>query len=75
MDFLLALTDQFTLNGGFAFSDSETNQGDPLPFAPDTKISLAAAYEIPLASGASLRNECQLHLHGRKAVWKPRPNG
>lgn len=55
VDFLLALTDQFTLNGGFAFSDSETNQGAPLPFAPDTKISLAAAYEIPLASGASLR--------------------
>ncbi|MEM7432178.1 MAG: TonB-dependent receptor [Pseudomonadota bacterium] len=55
IDFILQPTDQLTLSGGAAFSDSESTVGDPLPFAPDTKYSVAAAYEWPLASGAHLR--------------------
>ena len=55
IDFILQPTDQLTLSGGVAISDSESAVGDPLPFAPDTKYSLAGAYEWPLAGGASLR--------------------
>ncbi|MEM7612570.1 MAG: TonB-dependent receptor, partial [Pseudomonadota bacterium] len=48
VDVLWAATDQLTLNGGIAISDSESkNDGDPLPFAPDTKYSLAASYDQP----------------------------
>ena len=54
-DFLWAATDNLTFNGGFAISDSESTVGDPLPFAPDTKVTLAGNYEIPLNSGASIR--------------------
>ena len=57
LDMIWAPTDQLTLNGGFAFSDSSAKvAGSPaLPFAPDTKISFAGNYEWPLASGASMR--------------------
>ena len=55
LDFLWQASDQLSMTGGFAFSDAEATTGDPLPFAPDTKITLGGAYEIPLASGASLR--------------------
>ncbi|MEM7613221.1 MAG: TonB-dependent receptor, partial [Pseudomonadota bacterium] len=54
-DVLWAATDQLTLNGGIAISDSESkNDGDPLPFAPDTKYSLAASYDQPLQNGARI---------------------
>ena len=55
IDFILQPTDELTLSGGIAISDSESTVGDPLPFAPDTKYSLAGAYEWPLAGGASFR--------------------
>ncbi len=55
IDFIVQPTDQLTLSGGLAISDSESTVGDPLPFAPDTKYSVAGAYEWPLAGGGSFR--------------------
>ena len=57
LDFIWAPTDNLTFNGGFAFSDSSAKiTGSPaLPFAPDTKISIASNYDLPLESGATVR--------------------
>ena len=52
VDALWGVTDNFSLIGGFAVSDAESTVGDPLPFAPDTKVSLAASYDIPLDNGS-----------------------
>ncbi|MCH9695308.1 MAG: TonB-dependent receptor [Gammaproteobacteria bacterium] len=57
LDFIWAASDQLTFSGGFAFSDSYAKiSGEPaLPFAPDTKITFAGLYEMPLSNGASIR--------------------
>ncbi len=56
LDFLLQPTDNLTLSGGIAVSDAESDPGgDPLPFAPDTKVSLGANWMIPLANGSAFR--------------------
>ena len=55
LDFMWYPIDNWQLSGGFAFSDSETdNEGDPLPFAPDSKYSLMSDYYWPLDNGASI---------------------
>ncbi|MEM7278259.1 MAG: TonB-dependent receptor, partial [Pseudomonadota bacterium] len=56
LDFLWAASENLTFSGGFAFSDSSAKvPGDPpLPFAPDTKVSLASTYEYPLSNGGYL---------------------
>ncbi len=51
-DFLWQATDYLSFTGGAAFSDSETTRGDPLPFAPDTKITAGGSWQIPLANGS-----------------------
>ena len=51
-DFLWQPTDTLSFAGGAAFSDAESTTGAPLPFAPDTKISTAFSWEIPLAGGS-----------------------
>ncbi|MEO1035520.1 MAG: TonB-dependent receptor [Pseudomonadota bacterium] len=55
-DFIWQVSDQFLLSGGFAFSNAETDTSDSfdLPFAPDTKYSLAGQYDIPLANGGTV---------------------
>lgn len=51
-DVLANVTDNLFVSGGVAVSDAKSaNGGDPIPFAPDLKYSLAAQYEIPLADG------------------------
>jgi iron complex outermembrane receptor protein len=55
LDFIWAASDQLTFSGGFALSEAESVVGgDPLPFAPDTKVTFAGMYEMPLANGASI---------------------
>lgn len=55
LDFIWAASDQLTFSGGFALSEAESVvSGDPLPFAPDTKVTFAGMYEMPLANGASI---------------------
>jgi len=54
LDFIWQVTDNFSLNGGFAFSEAETTLGDELPFAPDTKYTLMGNYDLPLSSGAKI---------------------
>ncbi len=54
IDFIWQPTDLFSLSGGAAFSDAESAAGDPLPFAPDVKYSIAADYEFPLANGGRI---------------------
>ena len=55
LDFMWHPIDNWQLSGGFAFSDSETdNEGDPLPFAPDSKYNLMSDYRWPLDNGASI---------------------
>ena len=51
-DFLWQATDYLNFSGGFAVSDAESTRGDPLPFAPDTKVTFAGSWDIPLANGA-----------------------
>ena len=51
-DFLWQATDYLSFSGGFAVSDAESTRGDPLPFAPDTKVTFAGSWDIPLANGA-----------------------
>lgn len=51
-DFLWQATDYVSFSGGFALSDAESTRGDPLPFAPDTKVTFAGSWDIPLANGA-----------------------
>jgi len=53
VDFQWRATEQLSLMGGLAVSDAETTLGDDLPFAPDTKYTLAGVYDIPLDSGAA----------------------
>ncbi len=53
-DYLWQVNDNFSLTGGFAFSDAQSTTGADLPFAPDTKISTAASYDIPLDNGSRL---------------------
>lgn len=56
LDLLLAPTDNLTLSGGLAISDAEAKpSGSPLPFAPDTKVTLGGSWDIPLASGNRLQ--------------------
>ena len=50
-DFLWQATDYLSFSGGFAVSDAESTRGDPLPFAPDTKITFAGSWDVPLANG------------------------
>ncbi len=54
-DYLWQVNDNFSLTGGFAFSDAQSTTGADLPFAPDTKISTAASYDIPLDSGSRIQ--------------------
>ncbi len=52
VDYIWNATDNLLVSGGIAVSDSESkNGGDPLPFAPDTKFSVAAQYDMPLQNG------------------------
>ncbi len=53
VDFQWRATEQLSVMGGLAVSDAETTLGDDLPFAPDTKYTLAGVYDIPLESGAA----------------------
>ena len=55
VDFLLQPTDALSLTGGIALSDAESAQGDPLPFAPDTKITLGGRYDFPLSNGGRIQ--------------------
>ncbi len=55
VDFIWNVSADWLISGGASFSDAESTRGDPLPFAPDTKISLASQYELALDSGASIR--------------------
>ena len=52
VDFLWQATDYVSFSGGLAVSDAESTRGDPLPFAPDTKVTFAGSWDIPLANGA-----------------------
>ncbi|MEO0574562.1 MAG: TonB-dependent receptor [Pseudomonadota bacterium] len=55
-DVIASVTDQFFVSGGIAISDAESaNGGDPIPFAPDTKYSVAAQYDWPMANGARIQ--------------------
>ncbi|MEM6513906.1 MAG: TonB-dependent receptor [Pseudomonadota bacterium] len=53
-DYLWQVNENFSLTGGFAFSDAKSTTGADLPFSPDTKISTAADYNIPLANGSRI---------------------
>ena len=56
LDFLLQPTDNLTLTGGIAVSDAKAKpDGEPLPFAPDTKVSLGGTWLFPLANGSNFR--------------------
>ncbi len=56
LDFIWQASDNLLFSGGFALSDSESvNGGDPLPFAPDTKVTFAGQYSIPLTNGGRIQ--------------------
>jgi iron complex outermembrane receptor protein len=55
VDFIYQPTDNLSFSGGFAFIDAESTTGAPLPFAPETRYSLVGRYDMPLASGATVR--------------------
>ena len=56
LDVLLQPSDTLTLSGGIAVSRSNAKAtGAPLPFAPDTRASLGARWELPLEGGSALR--------------------
>ncbi|MEM7280665.1 MAG: TonB-dependent receptor [Pseudomonadota bacterium] len=54
-DFIWNPTESLSLIGGIAISDSESAVGDPLPFAPDLKYSVAANYVYDLSNGGSIQ--------------------
>ena len=56
VDFLWSVNDNLFFSGGVALSDAESSEGgDPLPFAPDTKYSLAGQYIVPFTNGGELK--------------------
>ncbi|MEM8546694.1 MAG: TonB-dependent receptor [Pseudomonadota bacterium] len=56
VDVIANVTDELFLAGGIAINDAESaNNGDPIPFAPDTKYTLGAQYDIPLSSGSRIQ--------------------
>ncbi|MEL7312167.1 MAG: TonB-dependent receptor [Pseudomonadota bacterium] len=56
LDVLANLGENLFVSGGVAVSDAESaNGGQPIPFAPDLKYSLAAQYDIPLDGGRRIQ--------------------
>lgn len=54
VDFIWSVSDNLFFSGGAAVSDAESSEGDPLPFAPDTKYSVAGQYSIPFTNGGEV---------------------
>ena len=56
LDVLANVTENLFVTAGVAVSEAETaNGGDPIPFAPDLKYSLAAQYDVPLGNGGRIQ--------------------